>query len=603
MPYEFLVTPAIKIFWDIIKSKSEKNLESVFNREEAEKAFQAYAAKYQSRYGLLKLLGMSQAVQLESVYTPVKFLDKDSLRSFECLESLEKAYRNSKLRRFQTSATLSLRGECENKDGIEVANSNQYLMVLGGPGAGKTTFLRRVGLEALKKESSQFNHSCVPVILELKQFNKDEIDLTQAIVKELENFGFPPSKEVVTKALEEGKFLILLDGLDEVPESNFNAVCNSIDRFVTKFEKNRFIASCRLAAYKSSFQRFRDIELADFNDRQIEQFIHNWFQSDLDRQSHTASTCWSDLNEPGNQSAKELAQTPLLLTFLCLVYNRSLRFPSNRSELYQKALDILLEEWAAEKRVKYQPIAPELNVGVEKVLLSEIAYKNFARNRLFFPRQQLIDSIQDFLADTVDKPKYLDGQAILNAIVIQQGILVERAPNIFSFSHLTLQEYLTALYISKQRDRMEKLIKEHLGHRSWREIFLLVAGLVETDELLELIEKEIQIRQFIRTPKLKALLRWAEKATAGSEGDISPAGKRAIAYVYGYVYAYAYAFANTFAFVFANTNGNALTNANALAKALANTNANALAKALANTNVHANAKRQNQRFKTIYQIS
>ena len=408
-------------------------------------------------------------------------------------------------------------------------------------------------------------------------------------MEELENFDFPPSKEIVSKTLEEGKFLILLDGLDEVPESNFNAVCNSIDGFVTKFEKNRFIASCRLAAYKTSFQRFRDIQLADFNDQQIEQFIYNWFQSDLDQQSDTASTCWSDLNQPGNKSAKELAQTPLLLTFLCLVYNRSLRFPSNRSELYQRALDILLEEWAAEKRVKYPPIAPELpelNVGLEKVLLSEIAYENFAADRLFFPRQQLIDSIKDFLADTVDKPKYLlDGQAILNAMVIQQGILVERAQNIFSFSHLTLQEYLTALYISKQRDGTKKLIKEHLEDKGWREVFLLVAGLVGTEELLELMEKEIQIRQFINTPKLKALLRWAEEATAGSEGDISSTGKRAIAIANANAYAYALANVNAYALAYAL----AYANANALAYAYANANANANANALVIVIANANA--------------
>ena len=48
----------------------------------------------------------------------------------------------------------------------------------------------------------------------------------------------------------------------------------------------------------------------------------------------------------------------------------------------------------------------------------------------------------------MDNPKYLDGESILEAIAIQQGIFVERATGIYSFSHLTLQEYLTAQHIS-----------------------------------------------------------------------------------------------------------------------------------------------------------
>jgi predicted NACHT family NTPase len=110
-------------------------------------------------------------------------------------------------------------------------------------------------------------------------------------------------------------------------------------------------------------------------------------------------------------------------------------------------------------------------------MLAEIAYQGFAKDQLFFQKQQLVDSIKDFLADTVDNPKYLDGKKILNAIAAQQGILVERAADIYSFSHLTLQEYLTAQFISQKDSRIEDLVNKHLTEKRWREVFLLVAGL------------------------------------------------------------------------------------------------------------------------------
>ncbi|MGK7936056.1 MAG: NACHT domain-containing NTPase [Xenococcaceae cyanobacterium] len=161
-------------------------------------------------------------------------------------------------------------------------------------------------------------------------------------------------------------------------------------------------------------------------------------------------------------------------------------------------------------------------------MLAEIAYQGFNNDQLFFQKQKLVNSIKDFLADTVDNPKYLDGQKILKAIAAQQGILVERAEDIYSFSHLTLQEYLTAQYISQEDIRIEELVTKHLTEKRWREIFLLVAGIKDdAGELLKLMEKVTQ--QCINTPKLQNLLVWVEKVTDTTPGDFQPVGKRAIA--------------------------------------------------------------------------
>lgn len=509
------------IVLDIAKRAGGALLQVIQNQQAVSEASSRYAQKYISRHGSLKLLGMQQAVPLESVYTAVRFLDALSIRQFASLEALERAFRENSDRRLQSR-------QVSNQDGATVAHTHQYLMVLGGPGAGKSTFLRKLGLEALKGDNGEFGYCCIPVFLELKRFNTDAIDLKTAVIEEFQNFGFPPCEEFALKALEQGQLLILLDGLDEVPKAHQRAMIEAIQTFVTRYDKNRFVASCRIAAYRSSFQHFVDIELADFDDEQIYQFIRNWFQSEHDQLSGTADRCWEILNEAGNRPAKELAQTPLLLTFLCLVYNRTQSFPVNRATLYRKALDILLEEWAAEKRIMPGEIYQGLNTDLEKVLLSEIAYYGFDRDQLFFTQQELVEQIKTFLADTVDKPKYLDGRAILDEIATQQGILVERAEDVFSFSHLTLQEYLTAQYISQDYRQIENLVVDHLTQQRWREVFLLVAGLMpNSDELLE--RMEITAQKLINTPNLQNLLVWADQKTLRSDGAFKPAVKRAAA--------------------------------------------------------------------------
>ncbi|MEM8504655.1 MAG: NACHT domain-containing protein, partial [Cyanobacteria bacterium P01_D01_bin.1] len=424
-----------------IKGIKDKSKQTIFN------ASRKYIETYQKRHCQLKVLGMREPVDLASVYTGVKLLDSRDILQFDP-GALEETFRQDRLRGY------SGRGREEKKQsGIGIANEKQYLMVLGGPGAGKSTFLRKVGLEALRTfyyERATYRPRVIPVLLELKRFEASDVDIDRFITAEFETCGFPEPEAFMENALAQGNLLIMLDGLDEVPSANLDNVLKTIRDFVDRYDNNRFIASCRVAAagYRgSAFQRFSNVTMADFDDDQIWQFINNWFSSEQDRERETAKKCWEVLKKPENKASKELAHTPLLLTYLCLVYGQSQRFPNNRSSLYKKALRILLEEWAAEKRILRDDIYEGLSIEQEETLLSEIAYDGMEADQLFFDKRWLSTQIRNFIAGNLNAPKGLDSEKVLNAIEVQQGILVERMEEQYSFSHLTLQEYLAAQYL------------------------------------------------------------------------------------------------------------------------------------------------------------
>jgi energy-coupling factor transporter ATP-binding protein EcfA2 len=551
------------------KTLDEKTKQLIFN------ASGEYVRNFAKRHGTLKVLGMTQPVDLEDVYTAVQFLNAKGVRIYESMQNLEEVFREAKSRSFQDK-------DCQKQVGIKVANETQYLMVLGQPGAGKSTFLKKMGQEALKGKRGEFQHKCIPVFIELKEFTTDDIDIKKAISKDFDICGFPDADKFLDKALEQGKLLILLDGLDEVPTNNQDKVIGQIQDFVDQHDQNRFICSCRTAVYRHNFKRFNDVVMADFDDNQIQSFIYNWFQSDLDYRAGTAERCWELLQKEENKAAKELAQTPLLLTFLCLVYNRSQDLPKNRAVLYKDALNILLKEWAAEKRVRQDVLYQDFSIELEQIMLSELAYTGFEADRLFFSGREVVEQIKTFLARNLNAPRHLDGEKILDMIAMQQGVLVERATDVYSFSHLTLQEYLTAQYIA-DNNQIEQLVNKHLTDERWREVFMLVAGLVRSrngaDELLLLMEKAAQ--KYINTPKLEGLLLWADEVTAGSDGNYKGVGKRAVAI--------AYVDADVPAINFRklrnrNTSGTiadvpAIANAHAIAKANAIANAHAIANA------------------------
>ncbi|NER82628.1 MAG: NACHT domain-containing protein [Leptolyngbya sp. SIO1D8] len=231
---------------------ADKQIKGAYSETQAAQkaiaAAQNYVQRYEQRHCQVKVMPglMKEPLPLEDIYTAVRLLDDQSIRYFLGLDDLEESYRARGQRNFGFS-------EAERQDGMRVANEQQYLMVLGGPGIGKSTFLRKIGLEALKK-NGQIQRDCIPVLIELKEFRDKTVDLRQKIAAEFETCGFLEAAAFTETSLEQGKLLVLLDGLDEVPTHNLNRVIEHIEDFVDTYYKNTFVASCRIAAYRSSLK-------------------------------------------------------------------------------------------------------------------------------------------------------------------------------------------------------------------------------------------------------------------------------------------------------------------------------------------------------------
>jgi energy-coupling factor transporter ATP-binding protein EcfA2 len=525
-----------------------------YDEAQADHACSQYLERYEQRFAHVKVLGMTEPVELASIYTEVRIVPPQFLRGYRTQEELQELF----LRKGR-----SLTGYDSDRDvpmlGLTVANDEKYqfLNLLGAPGAGKSTFLRYIGWMALQRyrlrqigqavpdsTSLSYRFNVLPVLLELRSLTNTSLNFVALIDEELHTNGFPLN--FGRAALQAGGLLVLLDGLDEVPADKMDDTIRGIRNLVDQYPDCRYVTSCRTAFYKNYFTRFTDALLTDFTDDQIRNLIENWFRSDRDRELGTATTLWGLLKDPKHQATRELARTPLLATFLCLVYDVRQQLPTNRAELYGDALRILLERWSASKRVHGESVFPGLSTKRELLMLEGIAGPAYEREQYFFTAQQLATAIERFLQSDADGPDTVDGRKVVEEIERKQGLLVQRAHDKYSFSHLTLHEYLAACHYDKT-GRSQEIAKATLTKARWREVHLLLAGLEEPDADAFLLAMTTETAEQVTSDRLKGLLSWAERIVRIDPSPKQTAARRAFMMGFGLVLARALTRARDFA--------------------------------------------------------
>jgi predicted NACHT family NTPase len=325
-----------------------------------------------------------------------------------------------------------------------------------------------------------------------------------------------------------------LDGLDEVSEECSDEFIREIRRFTEDYFKNIFIVSCRIASHKYRFQGFTDVEIADFNSEQVEAFVKKWFvvvaKNEAKKGEAVANKFISAIKQPENKQIIELAVTPILLNLTCLVFQPKSKFPLKRSELYKQGLNILLIKWDEAKDVKRDNLYRYLPLENKIELLSQLAAINFEKNQYFFEESEVERFIVDYLrtlphTQTEQSTLYINSQIVLDSIEAQHGLLVERAKGIYSFSHLTFQEYFTAKYFVDKQNWQG--LATHITKKQWREVFLLTSEMVKSsDELLRLMKEKIDVL-VASDNKFQQFLVWINQKSLSIETQCQPAAIRA----------------------------------------------------------------------------
>ncbi|MEQ8998978.1 MAG: NACHT domain-containing NTPase [Coleofasciculus sp. B1-GNL1-01] len=456
---------------------------------------QKHHDKLHHQCGTLRLLDITRPIDLDELYVDVNILEEISSQRWLDLNDLQ----GDKSKDFDRLGLGNVR--LEGLAGLKAVERYGKLMVLGKPGAGKTTFLQYLAIQC---NTGKFKPEQVPIFIRLKNFAEDACcenngNLFNYITQEFERCQVTaPELETV---LNQGRALLLLDGLDEVPDTWSDAVIRQIRQLADHYYKNQIIITCRIAAKEYRFPGFTEVELADFKRPQIEQFVRNWFIAVARNKPASglkkAALFLEQLESPENQPIRELATTPVLLNLSCLVFQTKTEFPKKRCDLYKQGLDLLLIRWDEARGIKRDDIYRNLSLSHKLQLLSQIAAITFEQGDYFFTESTLVHLIGDYLqqqlGDRLDLATLeLDSAAVLKSIEAQHGLLVERARGIYSFSHLTFQEYFTARAVVADAETSIPQLLSHFTEKRWREVILLTAQMLpHADGMIQCLKQQI----------------------------------------------------------------------------------------------------------------
>ncbi|MBW4549857.1 MAG: NACHT domain-containing NTPase [Aphanocapsa sp. GSE-SYN-MK-11-07L] len=490
---------------------------------------QAYAS-LRERCGTIRVLDMSHPIEVNELYTHVNILEQITGRRHKRIAQLLQSCDSENFERFGLGQIVQ-----ESISGLEAVEKYKKLIILGKPGAGKTTFLKYL---AIQSNQGKFEPDRLPVFVTLKDFAEAEAEpsLLEYISDRdsylLKDAAFIPEQLTAEfyQVFDQGKALVLLDGLDEVRAEDYQRVIKEISDFSEQFWNNQFLITCRIAAWDYTFEKFTEVEVADFNQDQIAVFATKWFQ----HQPIRADTFLKHLDQ--NPRIKQLTISPLLLTLVCLAFEESGDCPSNRSELYQEGIDALLKKWDAKRGIHRDQVYQKLSHQRKKDLLSYIAFITFQQKDYFFKQTvveaYIIDYIRNFAQTNLDDDALqLDSEAILHSIEAQHGLLIERAKGIYSFSHLTFHEYFAARDIVFNRPALAATLEELVAYsteKRWREVFLLTTEMLRDAALLLLPMQQVIDQLLAASDRLQQFLAFVrDRAAAPEFACFKPAAVRA----------------------------------------------------------------------------
>ena len=498
-----------------------------------------------------------ESVRLDEVFIPLQLRPNRPRADYPLTDKELESYRqlmrsgtsSREMDRIVLDAERNWQHLLKDSDRISIADLWQLLtfdhptaVIQGYPGMGKSTLMERLTLHMARRmlhqpdpemlEAGSFNSGLVPLLVRLGKYAGElektpYLSLAEYLTILLGEVQLSNCAAFIEQSLQSGSCLVIFDGLDEVSDpQRRESVQEAIRVFIKKYRAttgktyNRFLITSRVAGYdQAAFPDYRHFTIAELTSEQIDYFIPRWCRTNVLRARGLSTSSYSDRDAAlareiehrkkeleaavnGNQSVRELAMNPLLLTLLAVMQQNSIELPRRRVELYDTVTRTLLENRNIAKKLDTIPEVQAIKYLGPLAFQMQDAGNSFARH------SDVIDALVQAISAPGNATSEEEAEKFLARVRARGGLFVQRTGDYFGFMHRTFQEYFAARYVLNQiklkQEEWIALLVERARRKDalWREPFLLAVAYQSGEN--EQIADEI----------IRVLLNVSQRATA-----------------------------------------------------------------------------------------
>ncbi|WP_289102025.1 hypothetical protein [uncultured Fusobacterium sp.] len=328
-----------------------------------------------------------------------------------------------------------------------ILNEGNKIFITGTGGIGKTIMLKHFYLDTIK------NTNLIPVLIELRKINGNDIDtfnLKKYIIDNLKKSDLKLEDKYFEYTFEEGYYIFLFDGYDEIEEKFKTLIAKEIQGFTFLYDKNYFIISSRPSNELISWNDF--LELKSLYLR-IEQAISLINKLNYDEKVKTKFS--KALKNGLFKKYDTFASIPLLLIIMLLTFEANASIPNKLNEFYEQAFSVLFHRHDATKGMYSRDIRSKLGYEDFKKAFSYFCFRTYFESKYDFTYSEIIHYIQEINGKNLEIPK-IKNKDFLYDLMNSVCVILEEGLE-YKFIHRSFQEYFAAIYIRGLSDKMQKI--------------------------------------------------------------------------------------------------------------------------------------------------